>query len=95
MSSNNNFSYFLLGLGIGAGCALLMAPRSGAETRNYLQAKAQEGSELAKRQSAELRNMANETLERGKQNLREQVKSVTDAVEAGKQAYRESVGVRS
>ena len=50
---------------------------------------------MAKRQSAELRNMANETLERGKQNLREQVKSVTDTVEAGKQAYRESVGVRS
>ena len=32
---------------------MLMAPHSGAETRNYLQAKAQEGSELAKRRLAE------------------------------------------
>ena len=93
MTSNNNFSYFLLGLGIGAGFALLMAPQSGAKTRNYLQTKAQEGSDHMRRQGLELRDMANETLERGKQTVREQVKSVADAVEAGKQAYRDSVGI--
>ena len=94
-ANNNNVSYFLLGLGIGTGIALLMAPQSGAEARNYLQSKAQDGSDLVKRQSAELRNMANDTLERGKQNLRDQVKTVADAVEAGRQAYRESVATLS
>jgi len=95
MAANNNISYFLLGLGIGAGCALLMAPQSGAEARQYLQAKAKESSDVVKRQGAELRDIANETLERGKQNLRDQVKTVADAVEAGRQAYRESVVARS
>jgi hypothetical protein len=39
--------------------------------------------------------MAAETLERSKQNLRDQVKTVTDAVEAGKTAYRETVATRA
>jgi gas vesicle protein len=95
MAASNNISYFFLGLGIGAAGALLFAPQSGADARNFLQSKAQEGSDMVKRQGTELRNMAAETLERSKQNLRDQVKTVTDAVEAGKTAYRETVATRA
>jgi hypothetical protein len=34
---------------------------------------------------------ATETIERGKQKLRNQVNNLSDAVDAGKQAYREAV----
>jgi gas vesicle protein len=91
MDDTNRFSYFLLGLCIGTVSGLLFAPKSGAEMRNYLQAKAQGGTDYVKRQGGELRDRATETLERGTQGLRDQVKSLGDAVDAGKEAYREAV----
>ena len=91
MEGIEKFSYFLLGLGLGTAVGLLFAPKSGAATRNYLQAMAQEGTDYVKRQGGELRDRATETLERGTQSLRDQMKSLGDAVDAGKQAYREAV----
>jgi gas vesicle protein len=91
VEDTKKLSYFLLGLGLGTAVGLLFAPKSGAETRNYLQDKAQEGTDYVKRQGGELRDRATETLERGTQNLGDQMKSLGDAVDAGKQAYREGV----
>jgi len=36
-----NFGFFLAGLGLGAIVALLFAPRSGKETREYIAGKAE------------------------------------------------------
>ena len=94
MTTNNNFSYFLLGAGLGAGCALLFAPQSGAGARNYLRTKALEGSDTVKRRGAELCNTATDAIERGKQDLREKVNTLAKAVESGKQAYQASLGAR-
>ena len=38
-----NLGFFLAGLGMGAILALLFAPRSGKETREYIAGKAEEG----------------------------------------------------
>ena len=81
--------YFLAGMGIGAMLALLFAPRSGEETRQYLRDRAGEGLDTAKRQIRELRERAEEYTEKGKDYVERQRESVSAALEAGKQAYRE------
>ena len=83
---------FLLGVGVGVGLGLLFAPKSGEETRELLRGKADEGKEYLKRRSYELRDTANEMIERGKEAIGRQKDTLAEAVEAGKQAYRDTVG---
>jgi gas vesicle protein len=91
METDNRFSYFFLGLGLGTAVGLLCAPKSGTDTRNYLRSKTQDGTRYLKDQSQQLVDNATDTIERGKRILQDQVKSVSDAVDVGKQAYRDAV----
>ena len=93
MEDDRRFSYFFLGLGIGVAAGLLLAPKSGAETREFLLEKADEGKEFLKRKSGELRDQAGGALDKSREAWRRQKESLTAAVEAGKQAYREKVEV--
>ena len=89
--AGNGLGYFFLGLGVGAAVGILLTPRSGTETRKYLQTKTREGTDYLRQQGQDLLDGATETIERGKQKLRNQVNNLSDAVDAGKQAYRETV----
>jgi gas vesicle protein len=91
MDDDNKFSYFFLGLGLGVAAGLLFAPKSGPETRDLLRSKADEGKEYLKRRSAEVRDQANDVIERGRTNVARQRDNLVAAVEAGKQAYRDAV----
>lgn len=82
------FSYFLVGLGIGALVGILFAPKSGEETREFLTQKADEGREYAQKKARELRERADDLLERGKDVAARQKGSLTAAVDAGRDAYR-------
>jgi gas vesicle protein len=95
METYNRFGYFFLGLGVGTAVGLLFAPKSGADSRNYLRSKTQEGTRYLKNQGEQLVNSATETVERGTRTLVDQVRSFSDAVDAGKQAYREAVATPS
>jgi gas vesicle protein len=53
--TDSKVSYFLVGLGIGWLISILLAPKSGEETREYLSQKAKEASEYAQRKARELR----------------------------------------
>lgn len=84
--------YFILGAFIGAATALLLAPRSGEETRRLLASKAREGADFVASRS---RNVAEKTaayVERGKEILQQQRDQLHAAIEAGKQAYQEEKG---
>ena len=84
-------SFFLVGLGIGALVGVLFAPKSGEETRDYLTKKADEGRDYAQRKARELRERADELVERGKDVANRKRDSLSAAVEAGREAYlRES-----
>ena len=99
---NSGLSYFIVGIGVGVAVGMLLAPRSGEETRELLRAKADEGSdylrskadeskEFVKRRSQELRDSATELIDRSKDVIGRQKDQLAMAVEAGKQAYRESM----
>lgn len=87
----DKFSSFLLGLGVGVGVGILLAPRSGEETRDLLMSKADEGKDYLKRQSEGLRDSAADIVDKGRDVINRQKDSISDAIEAGRQAYREKV----
>ncbi len=81
-------TYFLVGLGV---VGILFAPKSGEETRDFLSKKADEGKDYAQKKARELRERADELVERGKEVAGRKKDSISAAVEAGREAYlRES-----
>ena len=99
---NNGITYFIVGLGVGVAIGMLMAPRSGEETRQILRSKADEGAEFlrtkadeskefVRRRGTEIRESASDLIDRSKEAISRQKEQLAMAVEAGKQAYRESV----
>jgi gas vesicle protein len=91
MDDKNSLSYFFLGLGLGVAAGLLFAPKSGAETRDLIASKADEGKEYLKRQSEGLKDSASDILDKGRDLVSKQKDQLDAAVQAGKQAYRDTV----
>jgi len=87
-NTGSKISYFLVGLGIGALVGILFAPKSGEETRDYLAQRAEEGKEYAQRKARELRERADDLVERGKQVAVRQKDTISAAVDAGREAYQ-------
>lgn len=83
MSDDNNSATvllaFLVGALTGAGAALLFAPASGEETREYLGQKAREG-----------RARARGAVEQGRELYETQRETLTSAVERGREAYQQA-----
>lgn len=69
---------FLVGAVVGAAVALLFAPASGEETREFLGEKAREG-----------RAKASETARQTREVLNRQRETIAAAIERGREAYRE------
>ncbi len=91
MEDDNKLSYFFLGLGLGVAVGVLFAPKSGAETRDFLRSKAEEGTDFVKRRAEDLRDTAADAVDRSKDTIRRHKDNLSAAVDAGKQAYREAV----
>jgi gas vesicle protein len=93
MAGDNNgaskVAFFLAGLGIGAILALLFAPKSGKETREFLTQKAEEGKDYVAARGRELRRQAEETVDKAKDLVAKQKEQLSAALDAGKQAYQE------
>jgi gas vesicle protein len=81
--------FFILGAFVGAATALLLAPRSGEETRKYLASKARESADYISKQGRDLADKASGYVEKGRGYLEQQKEQIASAFEAGKQAYRE------
>ena len=91
MEDENRLSYFFLGLGLGVAVGVLFAPKSGAETREFIKGKAEEGADFVKRRSGDLKEQAAEAIDKGKETVRRHKENLSAAVDAGRQAYREAV----
>ncbi len=81
--------YFVLGAFIGAATALLLAPRSGEETRKLIASKAREGADFVANKSRTVADRTTSYIDRGKEILQQQRDQLAAAIEAGKQAYTE------
>lgn len=58
--------FFLLGAGVGAAVALLLAPTSGAEARKYVSRRAEDGKDFLVEKGKDLRKQAESAFEKGK-----------------------------
>lgn len=70
---------FVVGALTGAAVALLFAPASGEETREYIGQKTREG-----------RARARETVDQGREILDRQRETLTSAVERGREAFEQA-----
>lgn len=78
---------FLLGGIVGAGFALLFAPKSGRETREKIKVFAEDVKDRAKDYAEDVKGKVTSTVEKGKEFYGEKKSIVTTAIEAGKEAY--------
>lgn len=88
-SGGDRALYLMLGAMFGAAIALLLAPRSGEETRKLIMTKAREGADLVATRTKEVADKTSGYVERGKSQIQQQRDQLSAALEAGKQAYRE------
>ena len=88
-SGGDRALYLMLGAMFGAAIALLLAPRSGEETRKLIMTKAREGADLVATRTKEVADKTSGYVERGKSQIQQQRDQLAAALEAGKQAYRE------
>ncbi|MBI4456412.1 MAG: YtxH domain-containing protein [Acidobacteria bacterium] len=95
-----SFLYFLVGGFVGASLALLLAPKSGKETRDLIAERAKDGAEYLTTKGREFRDLVDSTgrrvqdqagdlVDRSVEVFNRQREQLSAAMEAGKQAYRE------
>ena len=77
--SGNVLLAFILGAVSGAAVALLYAPATGAETREFLGEKAREGADRAR-----------EAAEKGRQAVMEGRETLVNAIERGREAFQQA-----
>src|SRR5215472_5284357 len=72
--SSNRIAWFITGVLIGATVAVLYAPKSGKDTRQFIAGKTQSGKDAVSEKSREIADTSREMFERGR-------KVVEDAAE--------------
>lgn len=90
MNRESVFAAFV-GLGLGAGLALLFAPESGRHLRGRIAHRARGQARRLKHQAEELQESAANLVEQGKEHALKQRDGIVNAVEAGKRAYLKTV----
>ena len=88
-SGSEKALYLILGAMIGATAALLLAPRSGEETRKLIASKAREGADVISSRTKDVAGKTTEYVDKGKEILQQQRDQISAAIEAGKQAYKD------
>jgi gas vesicle protein len=82
---------FLAGVGIGAVVALLLAPKTGEQTRKLIAKKAEEGKDYVASKGREFRGQAEELVEKGKGLVTKQRERLAEVLETGKEAARSTL----
>jgi gas vesicle protein len=85
--AENKGLWFLAGLGLGTAIGILYAPRSGAETREYLGRKTGEAGDMVTRKAGELRQQASDMVDRGKEYVDRGREAVSRSFDRGKEVW--------
>jgi len=83
--------WFFLGALAGAAAALLLAPKTGRETRDLLAERGGELLKVAQEKAGETQIRAGDLLGKGREYLGEQTQRLTSAFEAGRSAMKEEM----
>jgi gas vesicle protein len=86
----NSFLWFLAGLGVGAIVGVLYAPKAGAEMRQAIRERAEEGRDFVRDRAREARDQASQWMDRGRDYVSQQRDQFKAAYDAGRQAYQET-----
>ncbi|HTS27842.1 MAG TPA: YtxH domain-containing protein [Bryobacteraceae bacterium] len=83
-SGSNNFAWFLTGAIIGVTIAMLYAPKSGKDTRQYISDKTQQGRDAVTETGKDIADAGKEMFERG----RKLVEDAAELFERGRKLVR-------
>ncbi|HXU88751.1 MAG TPA: YtxH domain-containing protein [Methylomirabilota bacterium] len=83
--------WFFLGGVIGAVAALLVAPKTGKETREILSERGNEVAKRAQAMATDAQGRAGEWFDKSRELFEEQTQRLMTAFEAGKDAMREEI----
>ncbi len=87
---NGAVGAFLVGALVGAGVALLLAPRSGRELRDGIANGARRLKHTAEGKVRDVQNAFSDTIESVRRQVSDRVDAARDALDAGREAARES-----
>src|SRR5262245_63543256 len=87
--------WFALGALAGAAAALLLAPKTGRETRDLLVERGGEMLKKAQDKAGETQGRAGDLFEKGREYFEEQTQRLSSAFEAGRNAVREEIHRRA
>ena len=90
--SSSQVGSFVIGARVGAGLAVLFAPKSGAETQEDLKEHARRLRGSAEQRMREAQKQLEERLDVAREGVQERVESVKSALDAGREAAREARG---
>ena len=82
-NSGSTVAYLVAGLGIGAALSIFLAPRSGAETRQWIANKCLDGIDTANKSVRHTRRQMKEMMDQGQEKI-------SEAVGAGRKAVGKS-----
>jgi len=83
--------WFFLGAIAGAAAALLMAPKSGRETREVLAERGSDFFKKAQEAAGDTQSRAGDLFEKGREYFEEQSQRLASAFEAGRAAMKEEI----
>ena len=83
--TTNGGSFFLCGMGFGVVAGLMFAPRSGERTRADILRRAKNTRGLIEKQTSELSDQINDTIDRTKRAVNETANGIGQAFAAGRQ----------
>ena len=84
--------WFFLGAIVGGAAALLLAPKTGRETRELLVEQGSEAWRLAQQKAGDVQVRAGDLFDKGREYFEEQTQRLISAFEAGKSAMKEEMG---
>jgi gas vesicle protein len=83
--------WFFLGAIAGAAAALLMAPKTGRETRELLAERGSDFFRKAQEAAGDTQSRAGDLFDKGREYFEEQTQRLASAFEAGRAAMREEI----
>ena len=85
--------YFLAGVSVGAAVALLLAPKTGEQTRKLIAKKAGEGKDYVTSKGRELKGQAGDLVDKSRELVAKQRERLAEALEAGKEAAKNTLPI--